>query len=188
MTARKTKFLRTKIPVGPDVDYEKAYLEARSVIDCLHEELEWQNTLLNWCRPRLKDDICMGTLTALRNDPTRPRPMPPAPGKDTQAKASLEKARAAKDKAKDKVTSITGKAFNVASLLENVPEAAAAFLLDVQSGAANPLLPENFEYMKILRSKGAFVLEGADNQITVPPRLSSVGVALCNRIRQSKLP
>jgi hypothetical protein len=182
MTARKTKHLRTKLPIGPDTDYEKAYHEARSVIDEQNATIDWLNGLLDWTRPKLSD-LARVSLTAMRNDPTKQ--MPPKDG-------SEKPARSAKIRPEDsqtptaKVTSITGRPFNVAPLLENIPEATAAFLLDVQSNQTNPLLSENFEHMKILRGKGIFVLQGADNQLAVPTRLSSVGVALCNLIRDKR--
>lgn len=184
MTARKTKHLKAKLPVGPDTDYQKAYQEALSVIDEQNKIIDWLNALLDWTRPKL-NDLARVSLTAMRNDPTKQAPPKDGSEEDAPVRPPRTRSEAIRPETA-KVTSLTGRPFNVASLLENVPEATATFLLDVQSGHTNPLLPENFEHMKILRNKGAFVLQGADNQLAVPTRLSSVGVALCNLIRKSK--
>lgn len=178
------KKVKPELPVEPISDYQQAYLDTRQVAETLKEEIERLNYILYWTYPRLENDAFRGTLNGLRSDPNlRPTPMPP--------KKKSKTPKTVKTPSPDPLSALDAEIVltpppkdSPETIAERLPEATAAFLATVPPEEMN-WQGENFDHMRLLREKGLFALVGADNQITIPPRLSPLGEAVRDCVKRN---
>ena len=176
MTVRKASKLRRKLPVGAIGDYEDAYRQALEVVAELEAQVTLLNRLLDWCAPRMKDEICKGTMINMRIDPTQipvpeKRKVPPKP----RPKATPE----------EECFSVIDQR-NMMPLADDMPDDIAEYLIFTPESEMN-WIGSNFERMTWLRNKGFFVLVGADNRVGLPPRLSPLGRSVVETLRKRRL-
>lgn len=176
MTVSKAKKLRRKLPVGAIEDYEEAYRQALEVVAELETQVTLLNRLLDWCSPRMKDDICKGTLTNMRVDPTQiPRPdRKKVPVKTRQKPPPEEQCFSVADQRQ------------VTPMADGLPDDVSQYLIFTPEKEMN-WIGDNFERMTWLRNKGFFVLVGADNRVGLPPRLSPLGLSVREILRKRLL-
>jgi hypothetical protein len=176
LTVSKATLLRRKLPVGAVDDYEKAYGQALEVVAELETQVTQLNRLLDWCSPRMKDEICKGTLANMRIDPTQ-IPVPDkkkVPPKPRQKPIPEEDSFSALDQRE------------AAPLAGSIPDDVAEYLIFTSEEEMN-WIGDNFERMTWLRNKGFFVLVGADNRVGLPPRLSPLGRSVVEVLRKRRL-
>ena len=176
MTASKAKKLRRKLPVGAIEDYENAYRQALEVVAELETQVTLLNRLLDWCAPRMKDEICKGTMINMRIDPTQipvpeKRKVPPKP----RPKPTPE----------EECFSVVDQR-EVSPLVDGLPDHVAEYLIFTPEEEMN-WIGDNFERMTLLRNKGFFVLVGADNRVGLPPRLSPLGKSVVETLKKRRL-
>lgn len=176
MTVSKAKKLRRKLPVAPVGDYETAYRMALDVVREMTEQIDQLNRLLDWCSPRMKDDICKGTLSNMRIDPTQipVRDKKKVPPKQPSAEKGNSSAVVQPEVSPE------------ALLMEDLPEDVATFLMFTPEHEMN-WIGDNFDRMTWLRKKGFFVLVGADNRVGLPPKLSPLGRSIVEMLREKRL-
>lgn len=178
MTVSKATLLRRKLPVGAVDDYEKAYRQALEVVSELEAQVTQLNRLLDWCRPRMKDDICKGTLANMRIDPTQ---IPVPDKRKVEKKSGPDKTSSPE---KDRSSALDPR--ESAPLAGGIPDDVAEYLIFTSEQEMN-WIGDNFERMTWLRNKGFFVLVGADNRVGLPPRLSPLGKSVVEVLRKRRL-
>ncbi len=180
------KKVKPELPVEPISDYQQAYLDTRQVAEHLKEEIERLNYILYWTYPRLENDAFRGTLNGLRSDPNlRPTPMP------AKKKSKSAAPKSSKTPKPDPLAALDAQIVlnpppkdSPETIAERLPEATAAFLATVPPGEMN-WQGANFDHMSLLRKTGLLALVGADNQITIPPRLSPLGEAVRDCVKRN---
>ena len=177
MTVSKAKKLRRKLPIGAVDDYEKAYRQALDVVADLDAQIDQLNRLLDWCSPRMKDEICKGTLTNMRIDPTQ------IPVRDKRKVP--QKPPAEKKPPENECFSVVDQR-QVTPLADDLPDDVVEYLIFTPEEEMN-WIGDNFERMTLLRNKGFFVLVGADNRVGLPPRLSPLGHSVVQILRKRRL-
>lgn len=177
MTVRKERKLKRRLPVAPVGNYEEAYRIALDVVREMGEQIDQLNRLLDWCSPRMKDEICKGTLTNMRIDPTQ---IPVRDKKKVPTKQPAEKPPADKD-----CFSVIDQS-EASSVADDLPEDVATYLLFTPEDEMN-WIGANFDRMTWLRNKGFFVLVGADNRVGLPPKLSPLGRSIVELLRKRRL-
>lgn len=160
------KCVPEKLPIGAGnkPDYERGYRELLKVLEQANDRITWLVQLLAWCRPRLKNEMCMRSLDNMRNDPTHQVP------RDTKPETVRQEPG---------VRGMT--AVELATFVDELPPETVRFLLDVDPENI-PLTNENHDHMKRLRKLGMLVLEGSDNRLSVPLRFTKVGQAARNLV------
>jgi hypothetical protein len=177
LTVSKAKKLRRKLPVAPVGDYESAYRTALEVVREMNEQIDQLNRLLDWCSPRMKDEICKGTLSNMRIDPTQ---IPVREKKKVPPKSAPEKPPSEKD-----CFSVVDQR-EVTPMVDDMPEDVATYLLFTPEDEMN-WIGDNFDRMTWLRNKGFFVLVGADNRVGLPPKLSPLGISVVEMLKKRRL-
>jgi hypothetical protein len=176
LTVSKAKKLKSKLPISPVGNYEAAYRMALDVVSEMTDQIDQLNRLLDWCRPRLKDDICKGTLANMRVDPTQipvrdrkkvPQKPPSPDNGDASAVAQPEVSPAER-------------------LMNELPEDVSTYLMFTPEGEMD-WIGDNFDRMTWLRNRGFFVLVGADNRVGLPPKLSPLGRSIVGMLRNKFL-
>ncbi len=161
MTSKTFRCRAPKLRVGPDdqPDYAASYQDLTKVLDEANDKIIWLLQLLAWCRPRLKNEMCMRSLDSMRNDPThqvprdtKPEIVRPEPG--TKRMTAVE----------------------LGHFVDGLPPDTVQFLLKVDPEHI-PLTSDNHDHMRRLRTLGLFVLEGKDNRLSLPLRFTNLGKA-----------
>jgi hypothetical protein len=175
LTVSRAKKLRRELPVGAVDDYEAAYRQSLDVVTDLVNQIDQLNRLLDWCSPRMKDEICKGTLANMRIDPTQipardKKKVPPKPAKPVSEKECF---------------SVVDQR-QVTPVADDMPDDIATYLAFTPEDEMD-WIGDNFERMTWLRNRGFFVLVGADNRVGLPPRLSPLGQSVVSLLKKRLL-